>query len=234
MALTVPGLFCFLYLLQKVYLRTSRQMRFLDLEAKSPLYTNFVETLEGLATIRAFGWEQRFKNINNQRLDTSQRPYYLMLCIQRWLTMVLQLLIAGLAVIVVGLATSLRKSSSGGSLGIALTSILTFNTNVQIFLTWWTVLETSLGAIARTKSFAEQTPNENRPEEDLVPNEEWPSKGVIEFRGVSASYGYADQPDFQSLSTNVSLVGLQQRYRICLCASQPAKRLEFVAALAGP
>lgn len=196
MALTIPGLLCFLYLLQKVYLRTSRQMRYLDLEAKGPLYTSFVETLEGLATIRALGWESRFMTLSNQRLDTSQRPYYLMFCIQRWLTVVLQLLIAGMAVIVVGLAVSLRKTTSGGNLGIALTSILTFNTNVQFLLTWWTALETSLGAIARTKNFAEQTPREDKPGEDFVPSEDWPFKGDIEFRDVSASYGYRSYTDF--------------------------------------
>jgi len=191
MGLTIPGLCVFMYVLQNVYLSTSRQMRFLDLEAKSPLYTNFMETLEGLSTIRAFGWESRFIAINKERLDTSQRPYYLMFCIQRWLNLVLQLLIGAMAVVVVGLAVSLRTTTSAGNLGIALTSVLTFNTNVQFLLTWWTHLETSLGAVARTKNFAEQTAKEDRPEESFTPSNEWPVKGGIEFRNVSASYGYA-------------------------------------------
>ncbi|OJJ45768.1 hypothetical protein ASPZODRAFT_17209 [Penicilliopsis zonata CBS 506.65] len=54
-AMMYPVLFCVLYMLQKFYLRTSRQMRFLDLEAKSPPYSNFFETLQGLVTIRDFG-----------------------------------------------------------------------------------------------------------------------------------------------------------------------------------
>jgi ATP-binding cassette, subfamily C (CFTR/MRP), member 1 len=55
MALTAPPLLVVLYLIQRFYLRTSRQMRFLDLEAKSPLYQQFTETLEGITTIRALG-----------------------------------------------------------------------------------------------------------------------------------------------------------------------------------
>ncbi len=47
--------------LQKYYLRTSRQMRLLDLEAKSPLYSHFIESLSGLVTIRAFGWGDYFQ-----------------------------------------------------------------------------------------------------------------------------------------------------------------------------
>ena len=46
--------------LQKYYLRTSRQMRLLDLEAKSPLYSHFIESLAGLVEIRAFGWGENF------------------------------------------------------------------------------------------------------------------------------------------------------------------------------
>jgi len=36
-------------------------MRLLDLEAKSPLYSHFIESLSGLVTIRAFGWGETFK-----------------------------------------------------------------------------------------------------------------------------------------------------------------------------
>ena len=46
--------------LQKYYLKTSRQMRLLDLEAKSPLYSHFLESLTGLVEIRAFGWSDNF------------------------------------------------------------------------------------------------------------------------------------------------------------------------------
>lgn len=50
----------------------------MDLECKSPLYSNFLETLDGLATIRAFGWQRYATAVNNERLDVSQRPYYLL------------------------------------------------------------------------------------------------------------------------------------------------------------
>ncbi|EZF57089.1 hypothetical protein H103_00504 [Trichophyton rubrum CBS 288.86] len=45
-----------LYTMQNFYLRTSRQLRLLELEAKSPSYSNFLENLNGLSTLRAFGW----------------------------------------------------------------------------------------------------------------------------------------------------------------------------------
>jgi len=57
------------------------------------------------------------------------------------------------------------------------------------FMQFWVQLETSLGAIARLKSFEEGTESEDKEGESFIPSEEWPSHGAIEFKNVSASYG---------------------------------------------
>jgi ATP-binding cassette subfamily C (CFTR/MRP) protein 1 len=164
-------------------------MRFLDIECKSPLYTHFTETLEGLSTVRAFGWQKPFLQDNLARLDTSQRPFYLLYCIQRWLNLVLLFLVGVMAVAVIAFATNLQGTTSASRLGVSLSAVVTFNQNLAILMQYWTQMETSLGAVARVKGFEEGTENENTAEETFVPSEEWPTRGVIEFRGVSASYG---------------------------------------------
>lgn len=83
-----------------------------------------METLTGLTTIRAFGWEQSFMEQNYKKLDHSQRPYYLLHCIQRWLELVLDLIVGAEAVLVVGLAVWLRSSTSVGLLGLSLNNVL--------------------------------------------------------------------------------------------------------------
>ncbi len=189
MALLCPLLIAAMYFLQKFYLRTSRQMRFLDLECKSPLYTHFTETAEGIATIRAFGWQQYFMQENLNRLDVSQRPYYLLFCIQRWLNLVLLIMVGIMGVAVVTLSTTLDKMTTPSRLGVALSAVVTFNANLTSLMMFWTQMETSIGAIARIKSFQTGTENENKEGETLVPPQDWPSKGEIEFRNVSVSYG---------------------------------------------
>lgn len=189
MGIACPLLIVALYLLQNFYLRTSRQMRFLDLECKSPLYTHFTETLEGLSTIRTSGWQRHFTNTNIKRLDISQRPYYLLFCIQRWFNLVLLLIIGITAIVVVALATSLAGSTSPGLLGVSLSAVVTFNSQLSWLMTFWVQLETSLGAIARIKGFQEGTIPEDKVMESLVPSSDWPSQGTIEFKNVSASYG---------------------------------------------
>jgi ATP-binding cassette subfamily C (CFTR/MRP) protein 1 len=189
MALLCPGLILAVYLLQKFYLRTSRQLRFLDLECKSPLYTHFTETVEGLSTVRAFGWQKPFVNKNLERLNISQRPFYLLFCIQRWLNLILLLLVGVMAVAVIALATSLQGTTSASRIGVSLSAVVTFNQNLAMLMQFWTQMETSLGAVARVKGFEENTTTENKEEEAFEPSEDWPARGAIEFKNVSASYG---------------------------------------------
>lgn len=89
------------YIFQRFYIRTSQQMRHLELESKSPLYTHFTETLNGVPTIRAFGWEKHFLKENLGLLDYSQRPYYILLCIQQWLSLSMGMFVAVISVLLV-------------------------------------------------------------------------------------------------------------------------------------
>ena len=47
-AVTLPLCMSIVYFVQRVYLRTSRQLRFLEIESKSALYSNFVEMVWAL------------------------------------------------------------------------------------------------------------------------------------------------------------------------------------------
>ncbi|KAM3453053.1 hypothetical protein NHJ6243_009225 [Beauveria neobassiana] len=49
-----------LYAIQLFYLRTSRQLRLLELESSERLFTHFTETSKGIQHIRSFGWRDDF------------------------------------------------------------------------------------------------------------------------------------------------------------------------------
>jgi ATP-binding cassette, subfamily C (CFTR/MRP), member 1 len=177
-----------LYYLQRYYLRTSRQIRHLDLETHSPLYTQFTKTLAGLSTNRAFGWKHWFLREHYTLLDASQRPYYLLYCIQRWLNVVLDLFVAGMAMILVAFALNLGSTTSKGAIGLAMVNIIGFNQTLGLLIDMWTQLETSLDAIARLKYFMTYTPKEDRESEREEPSSEWPEAGAIEIENVTAAY----------------------------------------------
>jgi ABC-type multidrug transport system fused ATPase/permease subunit len=144
--------------------------------------------MNGVATFRAFGWVSAGIAANNQLLDTSQRPFYLLAITQRWLGFSLQLVVALLAIMVVTLSTQL--GSRAGLTGASLVTLMTFGDILNYVIRFFTQLETSIGAISRLKHFSDEVKPEGSSEEDLIPPLEWPNRGFIHIDGVSASYEY--------------------------------------------
>lgn len=221
LGLSLPVCVAIVYVVQKRYLRTSRQLRRMELESQSAVYFNILETVSGVQTIRAFGWQDAMTHENAVSLDDSQRPVYLTRSLQRWLNVVLDALVACIAVGTVWLAVagalaasspsqSLTKfSPSGGQVGVALNIILLTNTTLLRLIQMWTNLEVSLGAVARLREATHETPQEEPLQEkgkeldssvvdagddangSLALN--WPSSGKIELTNVTASYKYVSR-----------------------------------------
>lgn len=143
---------------------------------------------EGLSHIRAFGRQLQYVDQNINHLDVSQRAHYMMLSVQQWFTLVLDLLVAGLSVLAVALAVVFRASTSGGAVGIALVTIQTTSGTLVRFLQAWTQLETSMGAVSRIKELDETVLPEGQPGECSEPDSSWPNEGSIKFDNVVASY----------------------------------------------
>lgn len=194
LAAVVPALAAVLYVLQKYYLRSSRQLRLLNIEAKAPLYKIFIETVSGISTIRSFHWQTPFHKKHRAILDDAQKPFYMLMCIQQWLALVLDLIVGAIAVILVTLATSLAGSISPGALGVGLVLILEFSELITQALQAWTKMETSIGAVARVQQFVEETPSD--PTGTVVTPATWPARGAISFNKLSASYSYEPSRSF--------------------------------------
>lgn len=45
LAMSLPACILLVYVVQKAYLRTSRQLRFLELESRAGVFSNFLETV---------------------------------------------------------------------------------------------------------------------------------------------------------------------------------------------
>jgi ATP-binding cassette subfamily C (CFTR/MRP) protein 1 len=213
----IPICILCLGLIQFFYLRTSRQLRLLDIETKAPLFSHFLETISGVACIRAYGWTEQYHTHNRAALDASQRPYYLLWCIQRWLTLVLDLFVAGLAVLLVALATNL-KSGSTGFLGVALFNVVTFSTTLQLLVQEWTQVETAIGAVSRIRSYVANVQDENKDGEDGTVDSDWPRVGAVVFKNVEASYEASPEPVLKQINLvvkpgeKIAICGRSGRY----------------------
>ena len=141
---------------------------------------------------------------NIKFLDASQKPYYLLFSIQRWLTVVLDLIVACIAIILMSLTVGLKGKISPGLLGIALVQIMDIGQILSQLITSWTMLETSLGAISRVKGFEAETPCEDLPGENQTLPEHWPKAGSVEFKGISASYTKTSPPVLNNVSFSIA------------------------------
>ena len=123
---------------------------------------------------------------NVHLVDSNQRPAYLLIMIQQWLNLVLNLIVMVIAAVLTTLAVRLHSNTA--FTGAALVTLMNFGESLSGIITWWTKLETSIGAVARLKAFNEKVKPENEEEEDRVPEEEWPSNGALTIKNVFASY----------------------------------------------
>jgi ABC-type multidrug transport system fused ATPase/permease subunit len=110
--------------------------------------------------------------------------------IQQWLNLVLDVVVMIMAVLLTTLAV--RLHSNAGFAGASMVSLMSFGENLSGIVISYTKLETSLGAISRLKTFQTDVKPEDRDDEDVFPQRNWPSSGSIKLRNVSASYEYAN------------------------------------------
>ncbi|KAJ6779774.1 hypothetical protein PWT90_04952 [Aphanocladium album] len=184
----VVFLIAVLYGIQHYYLRTSRQLRYLDLETTAPLISYFTETASGIAHIRGLGWYHAFHKELVTRLNHSQIPFYFLLCVQQWLTLTLDGTTFIAAVTLISITTKVPTSTSESAVGLAMLNLVTFSTTASYFLQMWVALETSLGGLARIQAFCKYTPVETDPTDAEPVPESWPESGRIDYEAVTASY----------------------------------------------
>ncbi|KAJ5096759.1 hypothetical protein N7456_007480 [Penicillium angulare] len=231
LATSVPFLAVAVYFIQSYYLRTSRQVRLLDIEAKAPLYTHFLETIDGIASIHAFGWGETFRNQGYKKLNSSQRPYYMLRSIQKWLELVVNLLVGAVAVILVATMTSLKSQFSSASAGVALNLILTFNQNLKRAVEDWTAVEVSIGAVQRIRSFSKDTPRENEDEgvsvlDKAEPTSNWISNGEVQFDAVNVRYGKSPKRVLENISLKIN-----HGEKVAVCGPSGSGKTSFIMAI---
>ena len=133
--------------------------------------------------------------------------------IQEWLGLVLNLVVMVMAVVMTTLAVQLHSKS--GFAGASLYSLISFGENLSGIVMFYTKLETSIGAIARLKTFNDNVKPENREEEDVIPPEQWPQQGIVELNGVSASYNTTPIDDSLALSSIHLTINAGEKVAIC-------------------
>uniref|UniRef100_A0A8C1MUT9 CF transmembrane conductance regulator n=1 Tax=Cyprinus carpio TaxID=7962 RepID=A0A8C1MUT9_CYPCA len=70
--------------MRKYFLRTGQQLKQLETEARSPIFSHLIISLKGLWTIRAFERQAYFENLFHKTLNTHTATWFLYLSTLRW------------------------------------------------------------------------------------------------------------------------------------------------------
>eukprot|EP00192_Tetraselmis_astigmatica_P001237 CAMPEP_0117654526 /NCGR_PEP_ID=MMETSP0804-20121206/3791_1 /TAXON_ID=1074897 /ORGANISM="Tetraselmis astigmatica, Strain CCMP880" /LENGTH=1714 /DNA_ID=CAMNT_0005460813 /DNA_START=105 /DNA_END=5246 /DNA_ORIENTATION=- len=156
-ALLMPPLGLLFARFQGVYRSSSREVSRLCSLSASKLYHFFGESLEGSATIRAFGRQDEFVTLFVDRIQDLQRPQYLDRTIDKWLALRLDALgnsaVASAALYGV-VVHCLGAGTSSSAIGLSLTYAFSLTSMLSMMLTSFAFAETSLVSMERLNAYA--------------------------------------------------------------------------------
>lgn len=149
--------------------------------------------------------------------------------VQRWLQLLLNLVVTGLSVTVVGIAIARRGSTNASAIGLALLNMTTLGETLTGLIQSWTSLETSLGAISRISSFEEDVQIEKKLESPVEVSAAWSERGAIQFSQVGASYNGSEIDPTWSLR-DVTLE-IRSGEKIAVCGRSGSGKSTFLLSL---
>lgn len=151
----LPIIFFCVYV-QEFYRKSSVDLRRLEALARSPLYSHFGETLDGVVTLRAYGGIPRSTHISHVYTDNLNRTMYATAYANRWLAIRLE----GLGTLLILGASSLAILSSPDKLSASMVGlVLTYTMQILGTMTWsvrqFTDTESQMSAVERLTEYSE-------------------------------------------------------------------------------
>lgn len=198
--------------------------------ATSPLFSHTNATLQGIATVRAFGAQQPFSDAFDRCQDRNTSVRFLFLTTNQafalWLE---QATVAYMAAVVGSFVYLQRDDSAGGRVGLAITQLLNMTMLCKFGMRHSAILENQMTSIERVCEYA-ALPAEETKSADIsrVSKEEetWPSRGAIDFHSVSLCYS----PTGGSVLRDISF-RIEPREKIGICGRTGAGKSSIIQAL---
>ncbi|KAF9219839.1 P-loop containing nucleoside triphosphate hydrolase protein [Gyrodon lividus] len=155
------------------YLSTGRDLRRMESNSRSPIFSGFGELLEGIVTVRAFSAERRFLDDLHGKIDVTMKMWYNFWMTNRWLLLNFDAL-GGLAVLTTTLF-ALSGYVQAGTAGLCITSAMTFTSSVYWACRFWTALELDLNSVERVVEYLDLPQEAPAIIESNRPPAYWPS-----------------------------------------------------------
>ncbi|CAG0894912.1 unnamed protein product [Darwinula stevensoni] len=176
------------YFVQNMYVSTARQLKRLESIWRSPIYSHFGDTVNGISSIRAYGREEQFIKESEEGVDNNNKCLCPRFTAASWLRVRLEALGGIIAFIASLLAVLGRSSLSPALAGLCITYAISISKTFNWMARMVSEVETNIVSVERIKEYCE-TPTEapwEIPEKE--PKEDWPQEGRVSFREYQTRY----------------------------------------------
>ncbi|KAM9597584.1 ATP-binding cassette sub-family C member 3 [Trichechus inunguis] len=186
---------------QRFYVATSRQLKRLESVTRSPIYSQFSETVTGASVIRAYGRSQDFVANNDTKVDINQRGCYAYIISNRWLGIRVDFVGTCVVLFAALFAVTGRSSLSPGLVGLSVSYALQVTFALNWMVRMMSDTESNIVAVERVKEYSKTETEAPWVVEGSRPPKGWPPQGKVEFRNYSVRY----RPGLDLVLKNLSL-----------------------------
>jgi len=171
-----------------LYVPVSRDLKRLNSNSRSPILNHFNEALNGLATIRAYGFERRFlfKNLTNQ--DNNNRTFFLLWSTNRWLHWRVDIAGALVAFVTGVLILQNYGKIEPGWAALSLTYSLMFTGTVVWLIRIYAQNEMNLNSVERVAEYMNLEEEPAAIIKGYRPPASWPYAGEIVVENLTMKY----------------------------------------------
>ncbi|KAJ3055696.1 Multidrug resistance-associated protein 4 [Rhizophlyctis rosea] len=200
----VPIVFCVFLYLRRYYLAGGRQIKRFEGITRSPVYSTVPATLEGLATVRAFGAQDRFTDTFIHLQNENTRVYFMFQGAAKWLGIRVDLMSATFLFVVTFFAVGMRYTLglSGGTMGLLLSYMLQLIGLLQWCIRQSAEVENQMICVERVLEYTKL--ESEAPAITLVrPPENWPTYGEVQIKNMSLAYPTNPRPVLRNINVSI-------------------------------
>jgi ABC-type multidrug transport system fused ATPase/permease subunit len=203
--LTFVVLIPLFWVLTRFYLQSNRDLKRLESVSRSPVYTLFSSTLNGLSTIRAFKAKDHFIQLLTDRIDANTRAYIIMQGASYWFNLRLHFIACFFTLVTAVLVVVFRNQIGPSSAALSLTYIIAgmgwFSWGFRLLVE----VEILMTSAERIDEYTRLPSEEDYDGQKrlIQTSADWPNRGTIEFRNYSMSYRLHVEPILKNLTLRI-------------------------------
>ncbi|XP_019598753.2 cystic fibrosis transmembrane conductance regulator isoform X1 [Rhinolophus sinicus] len=218
---TVPVIIAFV-ILRAYFLQTSQQLKQLESEGRSPIFTHLVTSLKGLWTLRAFGRQPYFETLFHKALNLHTANWFLYLSTLRWFQMRIEIIFV-IFFVAVTFISILTTGEGEGTVGIILTLAMNIMSTLQWAVNSSIDVDSLMRSVSRVFKFIDMPTEESKSTKSVKPYKDgqlskvmilenqhvkkddiWPSGGQMTVKDLTAKYIDGGNAILENISFSIS------------------------------